>query len=283
MTHSSISATQPSANSWNEMNVQNTCWYICFDTPSYQKQCVHVIWSTIKRGCLSCSWHTASVINPAFARGTVKIPHVLRKLESEKWGGSWCLFSPLRILCWQLHSVFFSLFFFFLGWLWAAPGVTGSRSNGGRLTDAYFQPWMLHIKKIDGMDSGWAGTNCWAVNHPNECAASRLDWSVTWLSLKPFQVTNCIPPWLLTEIWGWYIGLQKAGGVLRPLRCVVKLQAGVTPHNNERSMISEKPFKCKGWLLHGLHVCVCVCVCVQMSFPQHHGGFVLMFETLCDN
>lgn len=31
------------------MNVQNTCWCICFDTPSYEKQCVHVIWSTKKK------------------------------------------------------------------------------------------------------------------------------------------------------------------------------------------------------------------------------------------
>lgn len=58
---------------------------------------------------------------------------------------------------WGFSADSYTPSFFFSGWLWAAPGVTGSRSNGGRLTDAYFQPWMLHIKKIDGIDSGWAG------------------------------------------------------------------------------------------------------------------------------
>lgn len=83
---------------------------------------------------------------------------------------------------------------FFSGWLWAAPGVTGSQSNGGCLTDAYFQPWMLHIKKIDGMDSGRAGDKL--------LGCESLQWvchrSVMWL-LRRLQVANCIPPWLKCE------------------------------------------------------------------------------------
>lgn len=76
MTHWSISATQPSAKSWNECT---------------KYMLVHLLWHTFiwktmcacylehkkkkkKRSCLSCSWHTAAVINPAFAQGTEKIP-----------------------------------------------------------------------------------------------------------------------------------------------------------------------------------------------------------------
>lgn len=131
------------------------------------KQCVSVIWSKKKLPQLF-AWQQPLSLTQLSARDPEKYPHSeeIRVREiggagafSVHWGFSADSYTP---------SFFFP---FFSGWLWAAPGVTGNRSNGGCLTDAYFQPWMLHIKKIDGMGSGWAGDKLLAVNHPNERAA----------------------------------------------------------------------------------------------------------------
>lgn len=103
---------------------------------------------------------TASVINPALSQRPRKNIHIVRKLKPEKLGE----LVPFQSTEGSLLTA--TLRLFFSGWLWAAPGVTGSRSNGGRLTDAYFQPWMLHIKKIDGMGSGWAGDKLLGCESP---------------------------------------------------------------------------------------------------------------------
>lgn len=171
------SVTQPWAQKCKSVVVLCT---ICCMLAIYWRLPNLLMFSRAKRSCLSLP-DTASFINPALSRRPRKISAFWGN-ESQRNGEAGA-FSVRWGFCADSYTPSF-----FSGWLWAAPGVTGSWSNGGRLTDAYFQPWKLHIKKIDGMDSGWAWDKLLGCESPQwvRRLSARLICHVTLTSLPSY-------------------------------------------------------------------------------------------------